>query len=87
MLYRNCIELESNLACAGNIDGLVNARKLYDSALTTYDQDVNLWRNYYLMEVKVSHVTPLKSLKINIVNSLVDALIPYGTVGDMLSSS
>ncbi|KAI5659673.1 hypothetical protein M9H77_28466 [Catharanthus roseus] len=53
VLYRNCIELESNLACAGNIDGLVNARKLYDSALTTYDQDVNLWRNYYLMEVKL----------------------------------
>uniref|UniRef100_A0A0E0CHN1 Suppressor of forked domain-containing protein n=1 Tax=Oryza meridionalis TaxID=40149 RepID=A0A0E0CHN1_9ORYZ len=32
---------------------LVNARKLYDSALDLYSQERELWRNYYSMELKV----------------------------------
>lgn len=52
-LYRACIELESNLASIGDKDSLVNARKLYESALKTYDQDLRLWRDYYLMETKM----------------------------------
>ncbi|OVA10395.1 RNA-processing protein [Macleaya cordata] len=52
-IYRNCIELESNLAFVGDKDGLANARKLYESALMTYSQDVGLWRDYYSMEIKV----------------------------------
>uniref|UniRef100_A0A5B6ZZP9 Uncharacterized protein n=1 Tax=Davidia involucrata TaxID=16924 RepID=A0A5B6ZZP9_DAVIN len=51
-IYRNCIELELNLASAGYKDSIVKARKLYESALTTYDQDVSLWRDYYSMEIK-----------------------------------
>ncbi|XP_057960911.1 uncharacterized protein LOC131152959 [Malania oleifera] len=52
-LYRNCIELELNLASIGDKGCLVNARKLYESALTTYDQDVSLWQDYYSMEIKM----------------------------------
>lgn len=52
-IYRNCIELESNLASIGNKDGLVNARKLYESALATYDQNVSLWQDFYSMEIKM----------------------------------
>ncbi|KAA8515521.1 hypothetical protein F0562_018868 [Nyssa sinensis] len=52
-IYRNCIELELNLASAGDKDCLVKVRKLYESALTTYDQDVSLWRDYYSMEIKM----------------------------------
>ncbi|PRQ20044.1 putative U3 small nucleolar RNA-associated protein [Rosa chinensis] len=52
-LYRACIELESNLASIGDKDSLVNARKLYESALKAYDQDLSLWRDYYLMETKM----------------------------------
>lgn len=52
-IYRHCIELESNFASTGNKAGLANARKLYESALSTYDQDANLWRDYHCMEIKV----------------------------------
>lgn len=52
-IYRHCIELESNLASTGDKTGLANARKLYDSALATYDQDASLWRDYHCMEIKV----------------------------------
>lgn len=52
-MYRTCIQLESNLASAGDKDGLANARKLFESALTTYGQDVSLWQEYYIMESKV----------------------------------
>ncbi|KAF6175297.1 hypothetical protein GIB67_004923 [Kingdonia uniflora] len=52
-IYRNCIELESNLAFVGDSEGLVNARKLYESAVSSYDQDVGLWQNYYSFEIKV----------------------------------
>lgn len=52
-LYKKCIELEMNLASLGEKDCLANARKLYESALTTYDQDTSLWRDYYSMEIKV----------------------------------
>lgn len=52
-IYRNCIELEINLASTGDKTGLGNARKLFEYALATYDQDVSLWRDYHSMEVKV----------------------------------
>ena len=53
-IYRNCIELESNVSSVGDKDGLINARKLYESALSTYDQNVSLWQDYYSMEAKVN---------------------------------
>ncbi|MCL7041589.1 hypothetical protein MKW94_002180 [Papaver nudicaule] len=52
-LYKNCIELESNLAFGGDKNALSNARKLYESALTTYKEDRGLWRDYYSMEIKM----------------------------------
>lgn len=52
-LYRKCIELEANLASTGDKNSLVNARKLYESALATYDQNVDFWQDYYRMEVKM----------------------------------
>lgn len=52
-LYRHCIVLETNLASIGDKNGLVNARKLYESALATYDQNVSLWQDYYRMETKM----------------------------------
>lgn len=57
-MYRTCIQLESNLASAGDKDGLANARKLFESALTTYDQDVSLWQEYCIMEAKVTFQSP-----------------------------
>lgn len=50
--FQFCIELEANLA-VGNNDGLVNARKLYDSAISIYPQERELWRKYYNMELTV----------------------------------
>ncbi|CAI8611489.1 unnamed protein product [Vicia faba] len=52
-LYRKCIELETDLASKGDKDSLANARKLYESALATYDQNVGLWQDYYRMETNV----------------------------------
>ncbi|RVW46023.1 U3 small nucleolar RNA-associated protein 6-like [Vitis vinifera] len=52
-MYKICIELELNLAAINDKDCLVNARKLFESALTTYDQDINLWQDYYSMEIKM----------------------------------
>ncbi|XVF26061.1 hypothetical protein REPUB_Repub13aG0267500 [Reevesia pubescens] len=52
-LYRNCIELESNFASLGDEDSLVNARKLYEAALATYDQDTSLWKDYHSLETKL----------------------------------
>nr|XP_023919476.1 U3 small nucleolar RNA-associated protein 6 homolog [Quercus suber]POF25254.1 u3 small nucleolar rna-associated protein 6 like [Quercus suber] len=52
-IYKNCIELESNLSSVGDKDGIVNARKLYESALATYGQNVSLWQDYYSMEAKM----------------------------------
>lgn len=52
-LYRNCIELELNLASSGDKISLGNAQKLFETALTTYDQDAGLWQDYYNMEVKM----------------------------------
>lgn len=51
--YRSCIELESNLAVVGDGDALANARKLYESALSIYKQNVGLWQDYYSFEKKV----------------------------------
>ncbi|XP_022926883.1 U3 small nucleolar RNA-associated protein 6 homolog [Cucurbita moschata] len=52
-IYRTCIQLESNLASAGDKNGLASARKLFESALATYGQDVSLWQEYYIMESKM----------------------------------
>ncbi|XP_028093978.1 U3 small nucleolar RNA-associated protein 6 homolog isoform X2 [Camellia sinensis] len=52
-LYKNCIELETNLASAGDRDCLLEVRKLYESVLATYEQDVSLWKSYYSMETKM----------------------------------
>ncbi|XP_022848287.1 U3 small nucleolar RNA-associated protein 6 homolog isoform X1 [Olea europaea var. sylvestris] len=52
-MYRNCIELELNLTSAGDKSCLQNARKLYESALSTYSQDARLWQDYYSMEIKM----------------------------------
>ncbi|KAE8736232.1 L-ascorbate oxidase-like protein [Hibiscus syriacus] len=52
-LYKNCIELESHLASLGSEDSLVNARKLYEAALATYDQDTSLWKDYHSLETKL----------------------------------
>ncbi|KAG4929206.1 hypothetical protein AAZX31_17G011900 [Glycine max] len=52
-LYRRCIDLETNLASIGDKDGLINARKLYESSLATYDQNVSLWQDYYRLEIKM----------------------------------
>ncbi|KAF3453201.1 hypothetical protein FNV43_RR03640 [Rhamnella rubrinervis] len=49
----NCIQLESNLASIGDKDGLVNARKLYDSALASDSQNASLWQDFYKMETKM----------------------------------
>jgi len=51
--FRNCIELESNLAIVGEHDAIVNARKLYESALYIYGQNKELWKEYHSMEMKV----------------------------------
>lgn len=52
-LYKTCIELEMNLVFAGSKDCLSRVRKLYEAALTTYDQSVDLWRAYYTLENKM----------------------------------
>ncbi|KVI09411.1 hypothetical protein Ccrd_012246, partial [Cynara cardunculus var. scolymus] len=52
--YKNCIEMELNLASsAGAKTHLVEARKLYEAALSTYDQDASLWQDYHSMESKM----------------------------------
>ncbi|KAJ6419928.1 hypothetical protein OIU84_029945 [Salix udensis] len=51
--YRHCIELEVDLASVGDRDCLANARKLYESALATYGQNVTLWQDYHKMEIKL----------------------------------
>ncbi|XP_057764925.1 uncharacterized protein LOC130985808 [Salvia miltiorrhiza] len=52
-IYRDCIELESNLASSGDKTGLTNARKLFESALVTYDQDASLWHDFHCLEIKM----------------------------------
>ncbi|KAK2992487.1 hypothetical protein RJ640_005634 [Escallonia rubra] len=52
-IYRNCIDLELNLASTGEKDSLPKARKVFESALMTYDQDVSLWQDYHSMEIKM----------------------------------
>ncbi|KAI7746801.1 hypothetical protein M8C21_007708 [Ambrosia artemisiifolia] len=54
-LYRNCIEIELNLASSAGAKkvNLVEARKIYEAALSTYDQDVSLWQDYHSMESKM----------------------------------
>lgn len=47
-----------NLAFAGSKDCLSRVRKLYEAALTTYDQSVDLWRAYYSLENKVRFALP-----------------------------
>ncbi|CAI9092598.1 OLC1v1027882C1 [Oldenlandia corymbosa var. corymbosa] len=53
VMYKTCVELESNLASAGNKECIENARKLFESAISTYSGDSNLWSEYYSMELKM----------------------------------
>ncbi|PWA65497.1 hypothetical protein CTI12_AA332780 [Artemisia annua] len=52
--YRNCIEMEMNIASSatGKVH-LADVRKLYEAALSTYDQDSSLWHDYHSMESKM----------------------------------
>lgn len=52
-LYKDCIEIETDLASQGGKDCLRNVRKLYDSAVASYSQDVELWKDYYSLETKM----------------------------------
>lgn len=52
-LYKDCIEIETDLASQGGKDCLRNVRKLYDSAVASYSQDVELWKDYYSLETKL----------------------------------
>ncbi|KAL8198161.1 hypothetical protein R6Q57_029969 [Mikania cordata] len=54
-LYRNCIEMELNVASSAGAKKvhLVEVRKLYEVALSTYDQDASLWQDYHAMELKM----------------------------------
>ncbi|GLT52655.1 hypothetical protein SLA2020_259830 [Shorea laevis] len=53
-LYRNCIELESNHASVGDENSLANARRLYEAALSLYDQNASLWKDYHSLEMKLA---------------------------------
>ncbi|VVA98647.1 unnamed protein product [Arabis nemorensis] len=53
VVYKDCIEIETNLASLGEKDCLKNARKLYESAVSTYSQNVELWKDYYSLETKM----------------------------------
>ncbi|XP_051125574.1 uncharacterized protein LOC127247659 [Andrographis paniculata] len=74
-LYKTCIELELNLASTGDKTALNIARKLFDSALSTYHENASLWQDYHSMEVKMGtsetaaavHWQATKALKNNIV--------------------
>lgn len=60
--YRQCIELESNLAMAGDDKCIANARKLYDSALSIYKDNVGLWQEYLSLEMKVKFLDYISDL-------------------------
>ncbi|XP_008778548.1 U3 small nucleolar RNA-associated protein 6 homolog isoform X2 [Phoenix dactylifera] len=51
--FKHCIDLESNLSFVGDGDALRNARKLYELAVAIYDQNREVWKDYYIMELKV----------------------------------
>ncbi|XP_023742761.1 uncharacterized protein LOC111890920 [Lactuca sativa] len=53
VFYKNCIEMEMNIASAASKANLVETRKLYEAALSTYDQDASLWQDYHSMESKM----------------------------------
>ncbi|OWM85566.1 U3 small nucleolar RNA-associated protein 6 homolog [Punica granatum] len=52
-IYRTCIELELNLTSSGDKKSLAKVRKLFEAALSTYDQSLRLWQDYYSMEIKM----------------------------------
>ncbi|KAJ6816187.1 U3 small nucleolar RNA-associated protein 6-like protein [Iris pallida] len=51
--FRTCIELESSFAVVGENEGIANARKLYESALSIYGENRELWKDYYTIEMKI----------------------------------
>ncbi|KAF3792630.1 U3 small nucleolar RNA-associated protein [Nymphaea thermarum] len=51
--YKQCIEIESNLAYVGEAEALANVRNLFESALGFYGENIELWRNYYSFEIKI----------------------------------
>ncbi|XP_071686729.1 uncharacterized protein [Rutidosis leptorrhynchoides] len=56
-LYRNCIEMDLNIASssasAKKVHLVEEARKLYEAALSTYNQDASLWQDYHSMVSKM----------------------------------
>ncbi|KAI4372299.1 hypothetical protein MLD38_010545 [Melastoma candidum] len=71
--YRTCIELESNLASAGDKDCLAKARNLYETALIGYDQDSSLWNGYYNLEMKLGTTTTAAAVQRRAQKTLKDA--------------
>lgn len=49
-MYKRCIELEIS---SSDKASLAHARKLFESALATYSEDISLWQDYYSIEIKV----------------------------------
>ncbi|KAK4755081.1 hypothetical protein SAY87_008838 [Trapa incisa] len=52
-IYRTSIELELNLASSGDKKRLKTVRRLFEAALSDYDQNISLWQDYYSMEIKM----------------------------------
>ncbi|OMO64822.1 RNA-processing protein, HAT helix [Corchorus olitorius] len=74
---RNCIELESNLASLGDKDSLVNARKVYEAALATYDQDSSLWKDYHSLETKLGTSETVASIYWRARKTLKDSAVDF----------
>ncbi|KAL4563031.1 hypothetical protein LXL04_027062 [Taraxacum kok-saghyz] len=55
VFYKNCIEMEMNISSCNSskTNLLLEARKLYESALSTYHQETSLWQDYHSMESKM----------------------------------
>ncbi|KAL8461458.1 hypothetical protein ACS0TY_032796 [Phlomoides rotata] len=77
--YRNCIELELNLESSGDKTGLANARKLYDSALTTYDQDASLWQDYHAMEIEMGTSETIAAVDWRARKALKKTILPWSS--------
>lgn len=53
-IYRTSIELELKPTSAGDKKRLEKVRKLFEVALSIYNQNSCLWQDYYSMEIKVN---------------------------------
>lgn len=61
------MELNLTSSAGAKKVNLAEARKLYEAALSTYDQDVNLWQDYHSMESKV-YFKLVKMIKVQEIN-------------------